>query len=475
VGWFPTRVVVRDGIAYVSNAKGEGTGPNSGMRNMDFLGDGLYDVLRRGTVSVFPVPTDNDELRKNTSTVLSANGFSPVEGAPKALPKKIRHVVLIVKENRTFDEVFGDVTGAPGLARMSNAGFADGGHSRLSVKGARITPNHHAIAKQWSFGNNFYADSEVSVDGHHWLVGNYPDAWTESSLMAAYSGQKDFRFPTTAPGRLSFASSDASVHPEEMQEAGTLWHHLERNKISFRNFGEGFELAGVDEGEGLKPFGVRYLTNMPVPAPLVKSSSREYPGFNMNIPDQFRASQFIKEVDELYAKPEKPLPQFIYIYLPNDHTAKPRPADGYPFGASYVADNDYALGRILQYLSRSPWWKEMAVFVTEDDAHGGRDHIDSHRTVLLAAGPWIKKDYVIKTNSSFPGLLKTIFRLLGIPPLNLYDATAADLSEAFTDQPDFAPYELMEVDRRVFVPANAREPRDPKPSVPVDARVPGTR
>jgi YVTN family beta-propeller protein len=470
VGWFPTRVAVQDGTVYVANAKGRGTGPNSYLRNLDLDGDGLFDVLRRGSVSVFPVPNDNEVLRKHTSTVLAANGFAPVEGAPPPLPLEIHHVVLIVKENRTFDEVFGDIAGAPQLARLGNSGVADGAHTRLSVKGARITPNHHAIASQWTYSNNFYADSEVSVDGHHWLVGNYPDAWTESSLMAAYAGQKDFRFPTTAPGRLLFAGSDSSVHPEEIQEAGTLWHHLERNNISFRNFGEGFELAGVEEGEGLKPFGVRFLTNVPVPAPLLRNSSREYPGFNMNIPDQFRASQFIKELEEQYATPGKPLPQFIFIHLPNDHMTKPRPADGYPFGVSYVADNDYALGRIIQYLSHSPWWKEMAVFVTEDDAQGGRDHIDSHRTVLLGAGPWFKKDYVIKTNSSFPGLLKTIFRLLGMPPLNLFDASAADLSEAFTDKPDFTPYDLLEVDPRVFVPANAREPKDPRPSVRMDAR-----
>jgi hypothetical protein len=190
----------------------------------------------------------------------------------------------------------------------------------------------------------------------------------------------------------------------------------------------------------------------------------------MNIPDQFRASQFIRELEEQYAKPGKALPQFIFVYLPNDNMAKPRPADGYPFGSSYVADNDYALGRIVEYLSHSPWWKEMAVFVTEADAQGGRDHIDSHRTVLLGAGPWFKKGYVINTNSSFPGLLKTIFRLLGVPPLNLYDATAADLSEAFTDKPDYTPFDVLDVDPRVFIPANAREPKDPRPPVRIDAR-----
>jgi YVTN family beta-propeller protein len=469
VGWFPTRVAMQDGTVYVSNAKGQGTGPNAFLRNMGMDTDGLYDTLRRGSVSVFPFPEDKD-LRTQTQTVFSANGFNPINGAPKELPKEIRHVVLIVKENRTFDEIFGDVDGLARLARFGTSGIADGGHLRLSVQRVNITPNHHSIAQQWMMSDNFYADSEVSVDGHHWLVGNYPDAWTESSLMAAYAGQKDFRFPTTAPGRLLFAGSSSSVHPEEIEEAGTIWHHMERYNISFRNFGEGFELAGVNEGEGLKPTGARFLTNVPMPAPLMRNSSREYPGFNMNIPDQYRASQFIHEIQEMYEKPGKPLPQFIYIHLPNDHMTKPRAEDGYPFGASYVADNDYALGRILEYLSHSPWWKEMAVFVTEDDAQGGKDHIDSHRTVLLGASPWLKKNYIDHTNTSFPGLLKTIFRILGAPPLNLYDATASDLSEAFTNVPDFTPYKVLEEDPRVFEPSRAREPKDPKPSIRMDSR-----
>jgi YVTN family beta-propeller protein len=450
-GWFPTRVALQDGIVYVANAKGEGTGPNAFLRNMGMDTDGLYDTLRRGTVSVFPFPEEND-LRKHTQTVFSANGFSPIAGPTKELPKDIKHIVLIVKESRSFDELFGDMDGIPRLARFGTSGLADGGHQRLSVQRVNITPNHHAIAQQWTMSDNFYADSEFSVDGHHWLVGNYPDPWTESSIMAYYAGQKDFRFPTTAPGRLLFAGSDSSVHPEELEEAGTIWHHMDRLKISFRNFGEGFQLAGVVEGEGMKPFGVRYLTNIPAPAVLIKNTSRDYPGFNMNIPDQYRAGQFIHEIQEMYEKPGKPLPQFIYIHLPNDHAAPPRPEDGYPFSASYVADNDYALGRILEYLSHSPWWKEMAVFVTEDSAQGGKDRIDSHRTILLAASPWIRKNYIDHTNTSFPGLLKTIFRLLGAPPLNLYDATASDLSDIFTTTPDFTPYKVLEEDPRVFEP-----------------------
>ncbi len=475
VGWFPTRVAVANGSLYVANGKGAGSGPNLPGREAYQDGSGLVDVLRRGTVSLFPAPLDS-ELPKLTETVFANNGFRPVNGAAPAIPTAVKHVVMIVKENRTFDDVFGDVTSSPGgpvaglpaLARFGLTGIVQGGRERLSLQNVEVTPNHHDLAKRWAMSDNFYSDSEVSVDGHHWLVGNYPDAWTESSLMAAYAGQKDFRLPTTAPGRLIFAQSNSSVHPEEIEQAGTLWHHLERNGITFRNFGEGFELAGIEEVEGEKPTGARYLTNVPMPDPLYRNSSRNYPGFNMNIPDQFRATQLIAELKERFEDSGKGLPQFIYIHLPNDHIAPVRPADGYPYPASYVADNDYALGRILEYLSHTAWWKEMAVFVTEDDAQGGRDHIDAHRTLLMALGPYVKKNYVLHQNSSFPGLLKTVFRILEVPPLNLYDATATDLSAVFTGQPDFTPYVARKPDTRIFIPERAREPKDPKPSIRMD-------
>ena len=339
---------------------------------------------------------------------------------------------------------------------------------RLSLRDINVAPNHREMAMRWAFSDNFYADSEVSVDGHHWLAGSYPNAWTESSLMAAYGGQKDFRLPTTAPGRLQFAMGNSSVHPEEQLEAGALWHHLERHGVSFRNYGEGFELAGVDEGEGLKPTGARFLTNVPMPDPLYRNTSRDYPQYNMNIPDQYRATQFIAEIERKYAKGQEPFPRFIFMHLPNDHLATPRPDDGYPYEASFMADNDYALGRIVEYLTRSPWWREMAILITEDDGQGGVDHIDSHRTLLLAVSPYARKNFVSHVNSSFPGLLKTAFRLLGIPPLNLFDAAASDLSDMFTSEPDFAPFQALPVDSRLFDPERAREPLDPEPSPPMD-------
>ncbi|HOK48059.1 MAG TPA: alkaline phosphatase family protein, partial [Bryobacteraceae bacterium] len=254
----------------------------------------------------------------------------------------------------------------------------------------------------------------------------------------------------------------SSVHPEELPEAGAIWHHLERHGISFRSYGEGFELAGVDKGEGLKPTGARVLTNVPAPGPLYRNTSRDYPGFNMNIPDQFRASQFIAEIESKYVKGGEPLPRFIYIRLPQDHLAPARPEDGYPYQASYMADNDYALGRIVEYLSNTKWWPQMAIFVTEAGAQGWVDHVDSHRTLLLVASPYARRNYVSHVNSSFPGLLKTIFRLLGVPPLNLFDAAASDLSDCFTGEPDFTPYQAVPINPRLFDPAKVREPLDPE-------------
>ncbi len=455
--WFPTRVALDRDTVFVASGRGFGQGPNAPRAQP-----------RHGVVSILPLPSPA-ELAAHTAYVLDANGLLSRPQPERPLPAAIKHVILIVKENRTYDEVFGDMPGAmgmPEIARYGSRGYVDGQKKRLSIKDIDVTPNHHAIARQWAFSDNFYTDSDVSVDGHHWLVGSYPNAWTASSLMAAYSDQKkDFRLgspPGSAPGRLLFAGSDSSVHPEEQLENGTLWHHLDRHHITFRNFGEGFELAGVDESKDLEPTGARFLTNVPMPDPLYRNTSRTYPGFNTNVTDQFRATQFIEEIKELG------LPQFVFVHLPNDHTAAARPDDGYPYEESFVADNDYALGRIVEYLSTRKDWAETAVFVTEDDAQSGVDHIDAHRTVFMALGPWVKPGYVSHRNTSFPGMLKTIFRLLGIPPLNLYDATATDLSDLFATRPTPGTYKVLPVDERIFNPATARQSTSGKPGPPMD-------
>ncbi|MCS7315771.1 MAG: alkaline phosphatase family protein [Bryobacterales bacterium] len=474
--WLPTRVVLHGDTVFVTSARGLGTGPNHDRKALGTF----HGLLRRGTISVYPLP-GADELRHATRRVLEHNGFVARKSPPAALPPQIRYVVLIVKGNRTFDEVLGDieraqngpVAGSRALARLGRWGEVVSGRrtagTRLLLRNVNITPNHHSLAERFAFSDNFYADSEGSACGHRWLAGAYPNAWAVSSLMAAYAGHKDFRLSKIAPGRLAFVQASTALHPEDQPEAGTLWHHLERHGVSFRSYGGGLELAGAFVQASFKPSGARYLTNVPLPEPLYRNTSREYPLANTNIPDQHRADRFIAEVRELFLSGDRPFPRFLYVHLPNDRLAPPRPEDGYPYEASYAADNDYALGRIVEFLSRTPHWREMAIFVTEEAAEGGVDHIDSHRTILLVVSPYARRNYVSRVNSSFPGLLKTIFRLLGLPPLNLFDATAADLADCFTDEPDFTPYTTVPVDPRIFDPTQAREPLDsPSPSGTAD-------
>ncbi|MGB7759127.1 MAG: bifunctional YncE family protein/alkaline phosphatase family protein, partial [Bryobacteraceae bacterium] len=452
--WFPTRVALDGDTVFVANARGHGVGPNApGI----VVGGTLPSRLYQGTISVFHLPA-REELKAHTGAVLEMNGFLPSPQAAPALPP-VRHVVLIVKESLSYDEVLGDIAAArngtvmgdPKLARLGIHGFADGQHRRLSIKDVNLTPNHHAMANRWASSDNFYADGEASVEGHHWLAGVYPNPWVASSVAAAYGGRKSFQLGT-APGRLGFAGMAASVAPEDIGEAGALWDRLAAHGVSFLNFGEGFELAGATEGPGLGPAGVRLLTNIPMPEALFANTARQYPGFNLAISDQQRASRFIEEIEARYRKPGAALPALVFIHLPGDYLAEARPEDGYPFPESHVADNDCALGRIVEYLSGTPWWRDMAVFVTEADTHGGVDHVDAHRTVLLCAGPWAKPGYVSHRNVSFPGLLKTVFRLLQLPPLNLFDAAAADLADCFAKSPAPAPYQALPEDKRIFDP-----------------------
>lgn len=204
--------------------------------------------------------------------------------------------------------------------------------------------------------------------------------------------------------------SDADTSLEGMHWL-SVWEHLARHGVSFSRLGEPFDAE---------------------------------------LPDTERARRVIAEIQDKYGRRAAELPRFLMIHLPNDRMAAPRPEAGYPYTESYLADNDVAMGRILEYFSSTEWWKRMAVFVTEASAEGGIDHIDAHRTLLLCAGPWARKNSVSHINTSFPGLVKTIFRLLGVPPLNIFDATAADLSECFAGQPDAAPYKALAVDPRLY-------------------------
>jgi DNA-binding beta-propeller fold protein YncE len=489
--WFPARVAVSadNRTLYLANGKGFGAGPNGGPDFQEgpegtYIGD-----LMKGTVSIIRLPADinlhaskgaqtsarpldKKNLREDTKRVVSNNGFGSATGAaPAAAPSaptaatlgtNIKHIIFIVKENRTFDEMLGDLhpqgpdfDGVPAMARWGETAQVTE-KDEPTIEDGHVTPNHHALARRFGLSDNYYVEGDVSVDGHHWLVGNYPNEVLETAVPAGYGGHFTFQPDDDAPGRLAIGSTHP--FPETYLEAGSLWEHLSRGHISFRNYGEGLEIAGEDEGIGDQPTGVREATNMPMTEALFENTSRDYATFNTNISDQYRFGQFEREFQIRYASGKEPLPQFIFIWLPNDHTADPRPGDGYAYHASYVADNDLALGKLVQLFSHSPFWKDMAIFVTEDDAQSGRDHVDAHRSVLMVISPYARSGYVSHVHTSMASILKTFDLSLHLGFLNQFDAAATDLSDFFTTQPDFTPYDALPSDVRIFDPAKVREP-----------------
>lgn len=466
--WYPSRVCVApDGkFLYIANAKGFGSGPNGGANFTPGPEGRSIGRLMKGTITLMRMPEDK-ELRALTRKVIANNGFTPVKvSRPKGHPvptvagvpsQQIRYVVFITKENRTFDEVFGDLPGANGDPSLARFGLNRkvGEH-----EGVNVMPNHRALALRFATCDNFYVDSDHSADGHRWLVGVYPNHWVETMTSAGYGGGADFR-RSKAPGRLALFQSNSSLTPEEYLEHGSMWEHLHRNGVTFRNYGQGFEFAGSSAEEDMKPTGIREIVNIPMPLVLYQNTCREYPQYNTNIPDQYRADQFLKEFREKFLSGKEPLPRFLYIFLPNDHGARVRPEKGYPYLESYMADNDLALGRVIEALSHSPWWKQMAIFITEDDAQSGIDHVDAHRSILLVVSPWAKRGYISRQHTSIASIMKTMYLLLGTPYLNLYDAAATDLSDMFTTTPDFTPYTAIPVDKRIFDPEKAKDPNDP--------------
>lgn len=449
--WYPTAVAVSpDGkTLYVANAKGKGTGPNGGP-GFHPGPEGTYVAdLEFGLVSILPAPAD-DQLPAMTRQVIADNEAALEAARP--LPR-LRHVFLIIKENRTFDEVFGDlpgVNGAPGLARYGVNGWTP----KRTRTHLDVTPNHHVLAKRFAISDNYYVDSDVSADGHRWVLGAAPDPWLETAWTTNYGGRRNVDLFSDAPGRRGLGGGSDSIMPEDEPEYGTLWEHIADAGLSIRNYGEGLEIEGSEEIAGSAPAGQRMVLNSPVPRPIFETTDRNYPTFNLGIPDQYRVAEFERDFKARYQYAA--LPALVVIRLPNDHTADPRPADGYPYRASYVADNDLALGKIVQIISHSRFWKDSAIFVTEDDAQGGVDHVDAHRSVLLAISPWVRVGAISHVHTSMSSIQKTIDELLGLGPLNLQDALSADLSDMFAMQPDVRPYQARPVDARVFVPARAR-------------------
>ncbi len=460
-GWGTTRVALSKDQKrlIILSARGLGAGPNGGKGFVKppqgtYVGDiqlGGLQVVALGDAVQLAQWTQ--QCLDNTYKTVAVPPNSICPPAYQTPSEQIKHVVYITKENRTYDEVLGQIPGAKGDASLARFGLnldLEATPERPALKGVDVSPNHHAIAKRWAFSDNFYCDSDASIHGHHWMMGQIPNEYVEANSSAAAS----FKVFSKAPGR-RFPRTTGGIDPEDYNEIGGIWENMHRAGISFFNFGESNEFANAHEEKMDTLFGSTMAHVAPLPKILWENTSRDYAGYNTNIPDQFRVEQFEREFTKRWLSGKDTMPSLICIQLPNDHCDSPRPEDGYFTNHSYVADNDLALGRMLAFLSHTPYWKSMLVIVTEDDPQGGVDHLDAHRSLLMMASPWVKRGYLSQKHGNFGSILRTIYHILGTKYVNQYDATATLLDDFFTDKPDFSPYEWLKINEGVFDPKRA--------------------
>jgi DNA-binding beta-propeller fold protein YncE len=421
-GWYPTavRYNAADRRLYVTNGKGTMSlanpqGPNPLLpRNQtvrQYIGS-----LMRGTLSVIDLPRPRQmaalshqayqcsPLRADQGVTAQASADNPIP-AKVGAASPIKHVIYIIKENRTYDQVLGDM-------REGN------GDSHLCIFPEKITPNHHALARQFVLLDNFYVDGEVSADGHQWSMGAYATDFVEKLWPLTYRGSPT-KTLDTYPSEGNF---DSIARPA----GGYIWDRCAEAGVSYRSYGE-FVRSGLTSKSPSKAL-VKALEGHFDP---------EFRGFDLSYPDQKRADRFIEELKRF--ERDGDLPRFIVLRLPNDHTAGARL--GAPTPTAYVADNDLALGRVVEAVSRSKFWKETALFVVEDDAQNGSDHVDAHRTVALVISPYTKHVVVDSSLYSTTSMLRTMELILGLKPMSQFDAAARPMYASFQAKPDLRPYE----------------------------------
>lgn len=459
--WYPVAVSFSPGgkTLYVLTNKGKGAGPNYIHGKHYYIGQ-----LEHGSLTSIAVSRIRRNLGGMTRQVIANNEAALRTATPWPNPP-IHHVFLIIRENRTFDEVFGDLHGVDGDPKLARYGMNGWVPENPSLHNLHVTPNAHALAARFATSDHFSVDSEVSADGHRWAVGMPPTPWFNIAWSTAYSSRRTGDITSKAPGRRAIWGGADSPMPEDEPEYGSMWEHVADAHLSILNYGEGLELEGSDEARGTAPQGQRLFLNSPLPEPVFTSTDRNYPTFNLGIPDQYRFAEFKRNFNRHLA--ENMLPALTVIRLPNDHTADPRPADGYPYRASYVADNDLALGKIVQLISHSRIWKSSAIFVIEDDAQSGVDHVDAHRSVLLVISPWVRPGYISHVQTSMGSVLQDIYSSLHLGPDTLMDRLEAGFGDMFTTTPDDAPYTALPSDPRVFIPADAKIAR---PKTAAEAR-----
>jgi DNA-binding beta-propeller fold protein YncE len=399
VGWYPTAVALaaHGRTLYVANGRGAGSAPN-----VDHMP--IADLIT-GSVSIIPVP-DSVALGRFTRQVYALSPYTNARLRGVARDRvttrpPVRHVVYIIRENRTYDQVFGDLSqgnGDPSLAIFNDS----------------VTPNAHAIARRWVLFDNFYVDGEVSADGHEWSNRAFAGDYNEKTWPQIYSDRRKW----------DLTSGEDLANPRDAY----LWDAAKRKGLWVVNFGE----MTVEDDEAASSASLA-RTDLPG---LRDITVPEYPGFVMGISDTTRARLFADSVAS-WDRADR-FPDLVIVWLPRDHTVG-RQANR-PTPRAMVADNDLALGQIVARLSQSRAWPSLAVFVLEDDAQDGPDHVDAHRSVLLVASPYARRGVVDSTFYTTSSVVRSIGLILGLAPLSQYDAAATPLWNAFAPLPDTTPF-----------------------------------
>ncbi|MEP6730136.1 MAG: bifunctional YncE family protein/alkaline phosphatase family protein [bacterium] len=417
-GWYPTAVVARGEQLIVASGKGRGTranpdGPRPVAARDRLQPPGQNTTLSQlsGTVMMSSLAhADAAALAPYTSRAATANGWTTPRTAANSYPP-IEHVVYIVKENRTYDQIMGDLSQADG-------------DTSLTMFPRSVTPNHHALAERFGIFDRFFVNAEVSADGHNWSMAAYATDYVEKTVQLNYSSRgRTYDFEGTN-GRQGVPDDDVNAPAR-----GYLWDLAQQQGLTFRNYGE-FVVPDKTDPDDVLPPG--YRGDKPF---LASHTNAEFPGFDLAITDQHRADIWIAELREFTRRGV--MPALEIVRLPNDHTNALRA--GAPTPRAYVADNDLALGRIIEALSHSPFWKSTAVFVLEDDAQNGPDHVDSHRSPMMVISPWVRAG-VVHRFANTTDVLRTMEELLGLDALSQFDHFGRPLRDIWSTTPVVTPY-----------------------------------
>ncbi|MFA6542595.1 MAG: alkaline phosphatase family protein, partial [Bacteroidota bacterium] len=418
-GWYPTcvrvvqnRLVVANGKGFSSSANPYGPSPASKNQRVTYQhGDSSRPIkvqyiggLFHGTMTSLAEPDDkqlsifsevvyhNTPYRKEQELLAKGEEGNPIP-QKVGTPSPVKHVFYIIKENRTYDQVLGDI-------REGN------GDTSLVLFGENVTPNQHALAREFVLLDNFYVDGEVSADGHNWSTGAYATDYLEKTWPTSYGGRG--------------GTYDAEGTRAVANNKNFIWDICSKNGVTYRTYGE---------------FADDYKANIPV---LKDHFCPYYTSWDQSVRDTTRFYQWKREFDSLLSADA--VPQFNSLRFINDHTEGLRKGRPSPF--AQAADNDLAVGLFVEYLSRSPIWNESVVFIVEDDAQNGPDHVDAHRSPAYVAGGLVKRHFIDHTPYTTSSVLRTIELILGLPPMSQYDAAATPMWRCFTPSPDSTPFIL---------------------------------